>query len=65
MFVYDDGVEREAFPCAEAYLIDRAADRIRARGLTAIRSLKNADSVQIAGMRSLSTDLPELRGRWS
>jgi type VI secretion system protein ImpC len=65
VFVYEQAGDREAYPCAEAYLVDRGADRIRMQGLTPIRSMKNVDAVQIAGMRALSTEMAELRGRWS
>ena len=64
VFIYDDGSDSAVYPCAEAFLVDRAADRIRMQGLTPIRSMKNVDAIQIAGMRALSIESADLNGRW-
>jgi type VI secretion system protein ImpC len=40
-------------PCAEAWLVDRAAETIARKGLIAVQSFKGRDAVQIAGLNAI------------
>jgi len=40
-------------PCAEAWLVDRAADVIARKGLIAVQSFKGRDAAQIAGLNAI------------
>ncbi len=40
-------------PCAEAWLVDRAADAIARKGLIAVQSFKGRDAAQIAGLHAI------------
>jgi len=42
-------------PCAEAWLSDRAAERLEDGGFIAIQSVKNRDAIRVANLRSLSS----------
>jgi type VI secretion system ImpC/EvpB family protein/type VI secretion system ImpB/VipA family protein len=50
----EDGSTRVK-PCAEAWLSDRAAERMDDAGFIAIQSIKNRDAVRVANLRSLSS----------
>jgi type VI secretion system protein ImpC len=41
-------------PCAEAWLSDRAAERMEEAGLIPIQSIKNRDAIRVANLRPLS-----------
>ncbi len=57
--------EAKSKPCAEAWLTDRAADRIQDRGLIPVLSIRGRDAVRIAGLRSLAEPAAPIAGRWS
>ena len=40
-------------PCAEAWLVDRAAETIARKGLIAVQSFKGRDAAQIAGLHAI------------
>ncbi len=40
-------------PCAEAWLVDRAAEAIARKGLIAVQSFKGRDAAQIAGLHAI------------
>lgn len=40
-------------PCAETWLVDRAAEAIARKGLIAVQSFKGRDAVQIAGLNAI------------
>jgi len=42
-------------PCAEAWLSDRAAERLEDGGFIPIQSVKNRDAIRVANLRSLSS----------
>ena len=48
-------------PASEAVLSERAAERFAQAGLTVLRSVRNADSVRVAVVRTLSLVHPDLR----
>jgi type VI secretion system protein ImpC len=56
--------EPDMKPCAEAWLSDRAADRIAKEGLTPILSIKGRDAVQVFRFQSLRHPPVALSGSW-
>lgn len=63
VFLYDANGERCAKPCAEAWLSERAADRLAAAGLTGVLSVKNQDAIQIRTPQSIAGT--RLRASWA
>lgn len=51
-------------PCGEAWLSQRAADAIVARGMVPVMSIKGRDAVRVGPMRSLCKEPARLAGRW-
>lgn len=56
---YVDEGEECIQACAEAYLVDRCAEKLSKLGLTVARSVKNEGEVRFEGIKSLSSDSPE------
>ncbi len=56
--------QTEMTPCAEAWLSDRAADAILAKGFMPLQSIKGRDAVRLTRFQSLSTPPGNLAGRW-
>jgi len=52
--------EVTATPCAEAVLSARAVDRLLERGVMAVQSMKDGDSVRVARMQSIAEPLAAL-----
>ena len=51
-------------PCAEAWLTDRAADRILAAGYMPVLSIQGRDAVRVVRFQSLADPVKNLAGRW-
>ena len=64
MFRFKQDGESAMKPCAEAWLVDRAADVISQQGFIPCLSIKGRDAVRVAGMRSVSSSSERLAGRW-
>ena len=62
---YDDGGEECVKACGEAYLVDRAAEKLSNLGLTVTRSVRNDGAVRFERIRSISSAAPDLSGPWS
>jgi type VI secretion system protein ImpC len=60
--VYRAEGESRATPCAEAVLVERAAEAIRDRGLMPLRSVRGRDAVRLAGFVSLADPPAPLAG---
>ena len=58
VFTQDD--EEVIQPATESVLSERAAERFAQSGLTVLRSVRNADSVRVAAVRTLSLVHPDL-----
>ena len=56
--------ESEMKPCAEAWLTDRAAERISGEGLMSLRSVKGSDAVQLFRFQSVADPPAALAGPW-
>lgn len=54
LHVFKEDGESVVKPCAEAWLVDRAAQRIAGQGITPVLSVRDADTVRIPGVRSLA-----------
>lgn len=54
LHVFKEDGESVVKPCAEAWLVDRAAQEIARHGITPLVSVRNADTVRIPGVRSLA-----------
>ena len=65
MFRFKQDGESAMKPCAEAWLVDRAADVIGQQGLIPCLSIKGRDAVRVAGVRSVASPSARLAGRWS
>jgi len=52
-------------PCAEAWLTERAAERLLDQGLMPLISYKNQDRIRLARFQSIAAPLKPLQGRWS
>ncbi len=65
LHLYRSGGETLAWPCAETWLGERAADRILERGPMALASMKNQDSVRLVRFQSVADPLAALAGRWA
>ena len=63
LFVVTEDGEQHLLPCAELWLSERGAERMLARGLTPVWSVKNEDRIRIGPFRSLAGGA--LAGRWS
>jgi type VI secretion system protein ImpC len=63
--VYDADGESTVKPCAEAWLTERAIERITDAGLFAVTSILSRDAVRISAFRSMSSANPRLAGRWN
>jgi predicted component of type VI protein secretion system len=46
--------EKQVKPCAEAWLSDRAGERIRSKGLIPVLSIKHRDAVRVLTLQGLS-----------
>lgn len=62
VYLFESAGERRAIPCAEAWLSERAADRLASAGLTAVLSVKNQDAIQIRSPQSIAGS--RLSARW-
>jgi type VI secretion system protein ImpC len=65
LHVFKENGEAQVKPCAEILLTDRGAEILASRGITPLRSVRDADRVLIGSLRSLSETPAPLRGRWS
>jgi type VI secretion system protein ImpC len=61
----DDSGESMTKPCAEAWLSDKAAERLLDQGLMPLLSYKNQDRVRLLRFQSIASPLSPLEGRWS
>ena len=62
LVVVKRGGGKEAVPCAEVLLTDTAAEAIEAKGLAVLRSVRNANRAEFAGLPALTGG--GLVGRW-
>ena len=66
LYVYrDEDGDSQTVPGAEAWLVERAARAMAARGLTPVLSVRDRDTVRVPGLRSLADPPQPLAGRWS
>jgi type VI secretion system protein ImpC len=61
---YEADGETLVKPCAEAWLSDRAGERILGAGLIPLLSLKGRDAVRVANLQSIQESPTGLAGRW-
>ena len=61
---YEDGGEECVKACGEAFLVDRAAEKLSELGFTVTRSVRNDGAVRFERIKSISSSSPELSGRW-
>jgi type VI secretion system protein ImpC len=62
--LYREDGETQLKPCAEAWLTDRAAEAIMARGLMPLQSVKGRDTVHLPVFQSMARPSQALAGRW-
>jgi type VI secretion system protein ImpC len=65
LHVYQKDGDSFIQPCAEAWLSERAAERILEMGLIPLLSLRGRDVVRLARFQSLARPATPLGGRWS
>ena len=63
VFSFKEEGETQVKPCAEAWLSDRAADRILARGLAPLVSIKGRDAARLVSLQSVAQPAALLRIR--
>jgi len=63
--VYDDGGGKRLQPCAEAALVDRAAEAILSAGLMPLLSRQARNAVRLMRFQSIASPAQALRGPWS
>ena len=63
VFSFKEAGESQIKPCAEAWLSDRAADRILARGLIPLLSIKGRDAARLVSLQSIALPAALLRLR--
>ena len=61
--VETDG-ERTLFPCGEAWLGERAGQRLLAQGLMPVLSYRDRNAVRLLRFQSLADPLAALAGPW-
>jgi type VI secretion system protein ImpC len=61
-YAYEERGEARLKPCAEAFLSDRAADAILARGIMPVRSYANRNAAQLVRFQSLADPPQALAG---
>jgi len=59
------GTERDAVPCAELLLTERAAEHMMDRGIMPLASLRNQDAVHLVRFQSIAEPARALGGRWT
>ncbi|MGH7633737.1 MAG: type VI secretion system contractile sheath domain-containing protein, partial [Gemmatimonadaceae bacterium] len=59
------GTERDAVPCAELLLTERAAQHMMDRGIMPLASLRNQDVVHLVRFHSIAEPVAALGGRWT
>ena len=64
LHIYKDAGESVTKPCAEAWLTERAVERILDAGVMPLVSMKNQDVIRLARFQSLSDPPRALAGRW-
>jgi len=64
MHVYESDGEKRVTPCAEAFLTERAMQRLIDKGLMLLLSVKGRDAVHLARFQSIAEPLAPLAGRW-
>jgi type VI secretion system protein ImpC len=62
--IYQDGGERQAKPCAEVLLHERAVEHILDMGLMPLLSVQGRDAACLARFQSIATPSAPLAGRW-
>ncbi|MBN1765366.1 MAG: type VI secretion system contractile sheath large subunit [Sedimentisphaerales bacterium] len=65
MYSYSFGGQTQVTPCGEAYLTERAMEKIMNSGFIPIVSFKNRDAVRIGRFQSISKPAASLAGRWT
>jgi type VI secretion system protein ImpC len=63
--VYTEGGETQAQATAEAYLTERAADRLLAEGISPMLSVRGRDAARLVQLRSIAGGSPRLEGPWA
>ncbi|MBI5383623.1 MAG: type VI secretion system contractile sheath large subunit [Verrucomicrobia bacterium] len=63
VFRFKQDGESAMKPCAEAWLVDRAGERLLKHGLVPCLSIKGRDAVRVAGLAAISSAAPELKTR--
>ncbi len=61
VFQFTADGERTRKPCAEAWLVDRAVERITSCGVTAVQSFKGRDAVRVSEILSITEPRSALR----
>jgi type VI secretion system protein ImpC len=65
LHIYRKDGESLMKPCAEALLMERAAERLLDHGLMPLLSFQGSDLIRLARFQSLASPLKPLAGRWS
>ena len=63
-WIYDDGGERQLYPCAGAWLGERAADALLARGVMPLLSRRDYPAVKLLRWQSVAAPAAVLAGPW-
>jgi type VI secretion system protein ImpC len=61
----DDSGDSVTKPCAEAWLSEKAAERLLDQGLMPLLSFKNQDRVRLLRFQSIASPMSPLQGWWS
>ncbi|MBL8043531.1 MAG: type VI secretion system contractile sheath large subunit [Nitrospira sp.] len=61
----DEAGDSVTKPCAEAWLTEKAAERLLEAGLMPLLSYKNQDRICLVRFQSIASPLKPLQGRWS
>ena len=56
--------EKQVKPSAEAFLKDKAAEKVQDRGVICLMSIKGRDAAKFGGFASIASPTKALAGRW-
>ena len=65
VYRFKESGETKVKPCAEAWLSERASERLEAVGLMPVLSIKGRDAVRLAGVQSAASPGRRLAGPWA
>ena len=64
MYFYEEDGVSLLLPCAEIYLTEKGGRKISGKGLMALWSMKNVDTIRSSDFNSLSIEDNPIKGRW-